>query len=151
MFFRNHYCCARCGHEWQAVWTARCEDDCPNCGARHMSPHKSENAERHEKIALLNDAFRTTLSGGKVLLSAGVAEMPNMVKAQTLCTVAAFSDFPEGNDPYGERDFGSFDLCGRKLFWKIEYFDTDLQYGSEDPADAAKTTRVMTIMLASEY
>ena len=34
------------------------------------------------KIALLNDAFRTTLSGGTVLLSAGVHELPDMVKCE---------------------------------------------------------------------
>jgi hypothetical protein len=153
MFFRNHHRCARCGHEWDYVWTAQCDDDCPNCGARHMSPYKSEDVDppQHEKIALLNDTFRRTLSGGKVLLSAGVAEMPNMVKAQALCTIAAFKDFPEGDDPYGERDFGAFDLCGRKLFWKIDYYDPEFQFGSDDPADPAKTARLMTIMLASEY
>jgi hypothetical protein len=30
-------------------------------------------------------------------------ELPDMVKAQAICTVVAFNDFPEGNDPYGER------------------------------------------------
>jgi DNA-directed RNA polymerase subunit RPC12/RpoP len=43
-WFRNHYECARCGHEWTDVWSATCDDDCPQCGARHMSPYKSEDA-----------------------------------------------------------------------------------------------------------
>jgi hypothetical protein len=116
-----------------------------------MSPYRSEDVDPPERIASLNDAFRRTLSGGKVLMTAGVNELPDMVKAQAICTVAAFNDFPEDNDPYGERDFGSFDLCGRKLFWKIEYYDPELQFGSEDPADPAKTTRVLIIMLADEY
>jgi DNA-directed RNA polymerase subunit RPC12/RpoP len=42
-WFRNHYRCARCGHEWSDEWSATCDDDCPNCGARHMSPYKSDD------------------------------------------------------------------------------------------------------------
>lgn len=60
--------------------------------------------------------------------------------------------FNEDNDPYGEHDFGSFiHPFGGKVFWKIDYYDLDLKYGSEDPADPAKTKRVLTVMLASEY
>jgi DNA-directed RNA polymerase subunit RPC12/RpoP len=41
--FRNQYHCARCKHEWTDEWPAMCDDDCPECGARHMSPHRSED------------------------------------------------------------------------------------------------------------
>jgi len=43
--FKNHYQCARCGETWSDIWTATCEDDCPHCGARHMSPTKSEQLD----------------------------------------------------------------------------------------------------------
>ena len=33
MLFRNFYRCANCGHEWEDVWSAMCDDDCPHCGA----------------------------------------------------------------------------------------------------------------------
>jgi DNA-directed RNA polymerase subunit RPC12/RpoP len=39
--FRNFYRCAACGHEWTDIWSSQCDDDCPHCGARHLSPHKS--------------------------------------------------------------------------------------------------------------
>ena len=41
--FRNFYRCDRCRHEWEDVWSATCDDDCPACGARHMSPYHSED------------------------------------------------------------------------------------------------------------
>jgi DNA-directed RNA polymerase subunit RPC12/RpoP len=45
MLFRNFYRCARCDHTWTDVWSATCDDDCPRCGARHMSPYKSEDVK----------------------------------------------------------------------------------------------------------
>lgn len=104
-----------------------------------------------ERIRKLNDAFRTTTIGGKVFLTVGVDALPSDVKAMVIRKVAAFSDFTADNDPHGEHDFGSFDLAGHKLFWKIDYYDPAMEFGSEDPADPDRTTRVLTIMLASEY
>lgn len=39
----NHYTCERCGHNWSDDWDCAVDDDCPSCGARHMSPHTSED------------------------------------------------------------------------------------------------------------
>ncbi len=103
------------------------------------------------RIRELNDAFRRTFAGGKVTMTAGVYALPDMVKAAALQKAATFVEFTEDNDPTGEHDFRSFGLCGRKFFWKIDYFDRPMEYGSEDPSDPEKTTRVMTVMLASEY
>ena len=48
-----------------------------------------------DKIRALNDAFRTTMTGGKVLLTAGVNALPSDVKAMVIRRVATFSDFNE--------------------------------------------------------
>ena len=103
------------------------------------------------RIAVLNDAFRRSFSGGKVLLTAGVNELPNMVKAEALQLVASYEKFDSDNDPHAERDFGSFELVGRKFFWKIDYYDTRMEHGSEDASDPEKTLRVLTLMFAHEY
>ena len=107
--------------------------------------------QRTERIRELNDEFRTTFAGGTVTMTAGVYALPDMVKAAALQEAAQFNDFNDDNDPYGEHDFGSFELCNRKFFWKIDYYDPSMGQGSEDPSDPKKTTRVMTLMLAEEY
>src|SRR5215210_5840434 len=104
-----------------------------------------------ERIRELNDRFRTTMTGGKVLMTAGVNALPSDVKAIVIQRVATFSEFNEENDPHQEHDFGNFSLAGRKFFFKIDYFDAKMRFGSEDPSDSSKTTRVLTIMLAEEY
>jgi hypothetical protein len=103
------------------------------------------------QIRALNDAFRTTMTGGNAFLTAGVDALPPDVRAMVIRRVATFSDFNVENDPHGEHDFGSFTLTGHKFFWKIDYYDANMEFGSEDPGDPTRTTRVLTIMLAEEY
>ena len=42
-WFCNHYLCERCERTWTDEWSCMCDDDCPHCGARHMSPFKSND------------------------------------------------------------------------------------------------------------
>jgi hypothetical protein len=42
-WFLNFYKCARCRRRWTDEWSCMCDDDCPHCGARHMSPTRSED------------------------------------------------------------------------------------------------------------
>jgi hypothetical protein len=102
-------------------------------------------------LASLNDAFRRSGDGGRTVFTAGISNLGVAFSHLALARVRAFTAFTEDNDPHGEHDFGSFDLDRRKLFWKIDYYDKKLEYGSEDPADPEQTTRVLTIMLAEEY
>jgi hypothetical protein len=103
------------------------------------------------RIAALNDAFRTTFTGGRVLVTASVAALPSDVQAMALRRVATFDAFTEANDPHGEHDFGAFDLAGHTFFWKIDAYDTDGCYGSPDPADPTVTLRVLSIGLMADY
>jgi hypothetical protein len=61
-----------------------------------------------------------------------------------------FDAFTSDNDPRKERDFERSSIA-RAHFWKIDYCDTIMTKGSEDPSDLKQTVRVLTIMLASEY
>lgn len=104
-----------------------------------------------KRIRELNDAFRTTFAGGRVLMTSGVSELPLADQMMIQLMVRTFSDFTEGNDSYGEHDFGAFDHAGVQYFWKIDYYDQECRYGSEEPADPAVTTRVLTILRGDEY
>ena len=42
-WFLNHYTCERCNSTWTDEWSSMCDDDCPHCGARHMSPADSDD------------------------------------------------------------------------------------------------------------
>lgn len=65
--------------------------------------------------------------------------------------VRKFEAFDEGNDPWCEHDYGSFEDASEMQFWKIGYYNKTLEGGSKDPADPDKTCRVLTIALLSEY
>ena len=106
---------------------------------------------RTEHIRALNDALRTSLRGGRVMVTAGVQALGADAVATAIACMQAFTAFNEDNDPHGEHDFGSFEIIGEKFFFKIDYYDEQMEHGSEDPGDLAKTIRVLTLMLASEY
>lgn len=107
--------------------------------------------ERTKKIRELNDQLRTTFYGGRVVMTQGVNALEPIKLKALLAAVHTFSDFSEDNDPHGEHDFGKILFDGENYFWKIDYYDKKLEFGSEDPSDPEQTTRVLTIMRADEY
>jgi hypothetical protein len=97
-------------------------------------------------IAKLNDKARRSMQG--CVVSRGVSEM-YMQMNEIFVAVRDYVDFNENNDPYGEHDFGSFELSGTKFFWKIDYYQQDTDTWC-DPLDS-ECRRVLTIMKANEY
>ncbi|MEC4678958.1 MAG: DUF3768 domain-containing protein [Nitrospirota bacterium] len=115
--------------------------------------------EKTIKIRELNDLARKQtmlpIFGAhvpcKVLYTAGIQALGAFALVEIAAMVRDYDTFTEDNDPYGEGDFGSFSFNDDEIFWKIDYYDLDLKYGSENPADINQTMRVLTIMLSSEY
>ena len=107
--------------------------------------------DKTARVRELNDEFRRTFVGGRVMLTAGVNALSDRDKAAVLAKVRTFDAFNGDNDPHGEHDFVRFDHDGVKYFGKLDYYAPDMQAGSEDPADPAQTARVLTIMRADEY
>ncbi|NSZ00636.1 DUF3768 domain-containing protein [Agrobacterium tumefaciens] len=103
------------------------------------------------RIRQLNDIFRTTWLTGTVLMTSGIKSLSDAIQSGIVEAVQTFDAFTPDNDPHGEHDFGAVTIEDRRVFWKIDYYDRTMQYGSEDPANPAVTKRVLTIMLAEEY
>jgi len=97
---------------------------------------------RSERIACLNDGYRRSRQG--FMITRGVSVLPDI--ATVISMVQNFNEFSEDNNPYGEHDFGSFEVFGEKLFWKIDYYDSALESWA-DPL-SSKCRRVLTVMLA---
>jgi hypothetical protein len=104
-----------------------------------------------ERIRRLNDAFRHTFVGGVVTITSGIEQLDPPTRSELLRQVREFTRFDWGNDPHAEHDFGALEFGDQRILWKIDYYDRQLEQGSDDPTDPSRTTRVLTIMLASEY
>ena len=42
-WFLNFYKCDRCKRRWTDEWSCTCDDECPHCGFRDMTPFNSED------------------------------------------------------------------------------------------------------------
>lgn len=108
--------------------------------------------EWRAQVQRLNDRFRTQGLGiGTVVMTGGIHDKGAGFVAAVWTAVREFNAFGPDNDPYGEHDFGAFDVGGERLFFKLDYYDQSLQGHAPDAADPAQTHRVLTIMLAHEY
>ena len=70
-------------------------------------------SDRAKRIAALNDALRHdpgTGEHGRIMMTSGVSELGIPFTVQALAKLKSFDTFTNDNDPYGEHDFGSFEL-----------------------------------------
>lgn len=104
-----------------------------------------------EVIARLNDRTRhgldrtariTITSALLAYLSEGSG--PDTIMAQSAALKAVRSCTFSKDNP--ERDMAFIEINGVRAYFRIDYYGSTLTYGSEDPANAAITCRVLTIM-----
>ena len=124
--------------------------------------------EQTARIARLNDLARSAMGVAcTAVATVGFRSLPEADQSRVRELIETFDAFDEGNDPHGQRDFGSiYQLTdGRwtterprlpedereRVFWKLDYYDRAMRFASEDAANPAVTRRVLTIMLADEY
>ena len=85
------------------------------------------------------------------MLSDGIIALGPKRQHAILAAVQAFDDFNEADDPWGEHDMAAVMVDGERIFFRIEYYDPTRAEYSDDPADPAKTERVLTIMFGREF
>ena len=123
---------------------------------------------QRERIARLNDLARQAMGVAcTAVATVGFRSLPASDQSRVRELIETFDAFTEDNDPHGERDFGCVYQLGdgqwtterprvrdderERVFWKLDYYDRDLRFASEDAANPAITRRVLTIMLSDEY
>ena len=133
-----------------------------------MSAALATAREQTARIGRLNDLARSAMGVAcTAVATAGFRSLPEADQSQVRELIETYDAFDEDSDPHGERDFGTiYQLaCGRwtterprsredereRVFWKLDYYDRDLQFGSKDTANPAVTRWVLTIMLSDEY
>ena len=124
--------------------------------------------EQTARIARLNDMARSAMGVAcNAVATVGFRSLSASDQSSVRELIETYDAFDEDNDPHGERDFGTiYQLgCGRwtterprvredereRVFWKLDYYDREMRFGSEDAANPAITRRVLTIMLSDEY
>lgn len=118
--------------------------------------HSRDRHSTTERIALLNDRARAGLDRrARIVLTANllnrfsdgtrasdIMAQARIMRSMRTCSFA--EDCPE-------RDLAFFEVDTVRIMMKIDYYDDELEYGSEDPADASITRRVITLMLPEDY
>ena len=106
---------------------------------------------RAERIRALNDQLRQFGRGGAFCVTSGVALLEWTRVVRVMDAVVEFNAFGPDNDPHGEHDCAVIAVAGVSVIWKIDYYDPTMTGLSSDPADPSVPSRVLTIMLGSEY
>ena len=124
--------------------------------------------EQAARLARLNDLARSAMGVAcTAVATVGFQSLPEADQSRVRELIETFDAFTEDNDPHGERDFGTIYQLGdgrwtterpqvrdderERVFWKLDCYDRELKFGSEDAANPAITRRVLTIMLSDEY
>ena len=108
-------------------------------------------SETDQRIRELNDTLRRTFMGGHVVMTQGFSGLPSSTKAKAIAAIRSFDGFNEDCDPYGTHEFGTVEVDGETVWFKVDTYDLDLLYHSPDASDPKVTKRVMTLLLPSEY
>ena len=109
-----------------------------------------------------NDRFRRTLTGGSLMLSAGVVALGAANQARIIAAVRGFTGFDDDftiGDPFDDHSIGDLEVEVEEpgihrwpelIFFRIDDLGPATGAGAS-PAPSTGTARVLTLMLASEW
>ncbi len=98
----------------------------------------------------LNDALRTTLLGGELVITLPIAGLAVAERRAILKALREYDDFTAEKDPRGEHDSGSFELDMVRYIWRIEVRSASTLDNLSSPVEPDGTVRVLAIMCAFE-
>lgn len=107
---------------------------------RELNDNCRQGLDRNARITITSTCLATFAPDGgvhEIIAQAGIMK--------------AVRQFRFAADANCEHDFGRIEVGDHVVLFKIDYYDLDLTFDSEDPANAGITRRVMTIMLPSDY
>jgi hypothetical protein len=79
-------------------------------------------------------------------MTPGVYQLDAQLRGRALQVMSRYNKFDESS----EHDWGVFIFAGYSFEWRIEYRNKDGTGASPDPADPAKTFRVLTLYVADD-
>lgn len=111
----------------------------------------SELNDQARKVYFNRALFGQKTPGHEFIMTPSVSGLSQKAKLKLFDAVIAYDNFNHDIDPHGEHDMGRIEQDGESYYWKFDYYDASMEYGSPDSADPSVTTRVMTILNVHEY
>jgi Protein of unknown function (DUF3768) len=96
---------------------------------------------KRARIIELNDQLRTTFKGGRAQMTPVVYNLDAQLRGRALWAMARSNKFDNTSD----HDWGVMIFAGYAFEWRIEYRAANGTGISPDPADPAKTLRILTL------
>ena len=114
-------------------------------------------------LSARNDRFRRTLTGGSLMLSAGIVALGAANQARIIAAVRGFTGFNtdfEIGDPFDDHSIGDIEVEVEEpgihrwpelIFFRIDDLAHPPTGTGPSPAPSTGTALVLTLMLASEW
>ena len=130
-----------------------------------MNIELTSNGDPVEVAALRarNDQFRRTLTGGRLMLSAGVVALGAGNQPRIIAAVRGFTGFDDDfeiGDPFDDHSIGDIEVeieepgihrWPELILFRVDDLAHPATGAGSSPAPASGTALVLTLMLASEW